>query len=325
MKNKLVLKLIVTFLAFAVIGVAVYIVNMPTAGSQNESLPSDAPVIVEIEKNNNLNKIELGLVSQYTTYYKNALIGNLNLIDGSYANRTVWIFSISNMENLPSLFKELIIYDGEQQLSIDEVAMQYNEEDVIVIAAADNIIESENFKYAITVVDPKTNEEKTFERKAKQATLSSADDAYNGMLINVQKDGYWVRKENGEQEDRISKNGDKGPYFEYMRTLNFYSFGKNSTIDENKIDVVIDSDLNFEYDIHISEKEGSENVDYKHEPNIGTKTIIVTIKVYEGSLSDEENRKLISAIDRGYLEYGKSQIHLSDGILGSEHHSTGND
>ena len=130
--------------------------------------------------------------------------------------------------------------------------------------------------------------------------------------------GFWYRAENTEGSNKVSKNNNKGPYYEYTRTLNFYTFGAENNIDIEQLK--INSQIPYEYDIFISvaEKSGSEYIEYKAENTTGEKKISVVLKIYTNEMDDTINKEIIENIEKSYFEYNGHKIHLTDGTIKEE-------
>ena len=123
-KKKILYSLLSILIAFSLILVGVYFVK------QNDDLPSNnevkKPVIKEdvIPEESSLNDVQISLISTYTSPYKNIQIEGNNLIDGSYANITVFVFAVTGMEDLNTCFKSLKIYKDESELPCTMFARQ---------------------------------------------------------------------------------------------------------------------------------------------------------------------------------------------------------
>lgn len=309
-KKKIIYKLITLVITFAIIFIGVKFF----VGEKNEEQKNGLEQIVEtIPEGSTLNDVKLSLISTYITPYRNVNLKGNNLIDGSYANRTVFVFTVTGMKDLNKNFKSLNIYNGEDRISCDLLAYQYNEDEVIVFAACDNNITTTGLTYTITATDPSTGEEQTFEKQIENVQVVTKEEVLAGDLLPISEENYWFRTENTTKEDMISKNGSKGPYYEYQRTLNFISFGQENDIDINKLNIV--GELGYEYDteIEVFEDENGEYVDYKNESTTNAKKISIIFKVYASDMNEQVNESIIANINNSYIEYNGSKIIIFDG------------
>lgn len=320
-KKKILYSLLSILIAFSLILVGVYFVK------QNDDLPSNnevkKPVIKEdvIPEESSLNDVQISLISTYTSPYKNIQIEGNKLIDGSYANRTVFVFAVTGMENLNTCFKSLKIYKDESELPCNMFARQYNKDEVLVFATCDNVINTENMKFSMVIMDPKIGDKMTFSRELSEHTVITPEIVTAGDLLQTSETGFWYRLPNGDVNNKVAKNGDNGLYYEYTRALKFYTFGENHDIDVN--DLVLSLDIPYEYDcsITVSEKNKNEFIEYKKENTTSEKQLNISFKIYTDNMDDKINERIIETLDESFFTYKNQKIYISDGTPKTEHYN----
>ncbi len=315
MSKKILYKILAIIIAIILIGGAVFFLKDDTTTPSSPNQTSEKLVTDEIPKDSDLNNLKINLISNYVVPYRDIELKGDNLIDGSYANRTVFVFTITNVKNLNELFQTLSIYEKEKEKPCNIIAYQYNKDEVIVVTAIDNTIDIKNLVIAITVRDPKTNDNLTITKELTEDKPILNNNIAVGDLLSVNEKSYWYRQKNDNINDQVSKNGDKGAYFEYTRTLNFLSFGDNNIIDTNKLKIVSDIPYDYEVNTYVTETKNGEHVEYSGKNTTGEKQIIVTFKIYTESMNDSINNRILEYIDKSYIEYGKNKIYITEDIV----------
>lgn len=315
MSKKSLYKLIVIVITIILLGGAFFFIKDDKTEQIDTSNETERLVVDEIPKDSDLNNVKINMIANYVIPYKDTQIKGDNLIDGSYANRTVFAFTITGVKQLNELFQSLNIYENEKEIPCNIVAHQYNKDEVLVVAVMDNTIDNKNLKVTTTIRDSKTNDNLTISKELSDEKPILNQNIAVGDLLSVNENSYWYRLKNDNVNDQVSKNGDKGSYFEYTRTLNFLAFGENNIIDINKLKV--NSELPYEYEVntYVTETKSGEHVEYSGKNITGEKQIIVTFKVYTESMDDSINNRILEYIDKSYIEYNDNKIYITENIV----------
>lgn len=310
-------KLAYTGIAIAVAGLllilACYFVLLPaTAPKQTQDTATSESAVPE---SSTLNNLTLNLVDYYTQGYKNVSLQGNNLINGSFANRTVFCFTLSGVDSLNTNLEKIEIFQGDKKISCNIEAHQYlNTDDVLVIAACDNKISNENIKIKATCKDPTTNESLVIERDmaTEKTEIPYFDEVAIGEILKISDDGYWFRLNNGEDTNTVSKQDSQGAYFEYTRTLNFISFGTDNAIDLKDLNLYTDlDDYELTIDTYQTDVDGNSEI-YNQETSTGTKQLVLTFRINDTTINDETTLDVIDKINNSYFNINGQYIYIGN-------------
>ncbi len=275
----------------------------------------ETPVVEDLSENtvpeeSNLNNLTVNLINYYTQGYKNVSIPGKNLINGSFANRTVFVSRFKDVQDLNKKLTKIELFQRDKKLSANIEAHQYRTDDVFVVAVCDNIIPNENLHFKITVKEE--DKEVVLERElpVEATALSVEEDVQAGDVLDLNNSNYWLRLDNGEDKNTISKRDSSGTYYEYTRILRFISTGTTPL----NLDLLnLYSDLEgYKLSIEVKQQNINDEMEmYSQEASTGYKEILLAFKFYE----DVDEAKVLDIIDKinnSYFNINNQCLYIKD-------------
>lgn len=309
--KKLAYKGIAIAVAGMLIILACFLIVKPAIDKQQPQ--SETTTESAIPEDSSLNNLNVNLIDYYTQGYKNVSIEGNNLINGSFANRTVFCFSLTGVSDLNKMLEKIELFQGEKKLSCNVEAHQYvNSNDILVIAACDNKIENENINIKITAKDNSTNETAVLNKTltTEKTEIPIEEKVSPGQILKVSDNGYWIRLNNDEDTNTISKQDSDGAYFEYTRTLNFISFGTNNAVNLKDLNLYTElNDYNLNIDVYQKDIDSNTQI-YNQETSTGSKQIVLTFRINDTTINDETTLEIIDKINNSYFMLNGQYIYI---------------
>lgn len=222
--------------------------------------------------------------------------------------KTVIAFWISGIDNISDVFKSLTLYESRKEKKCDITILNKNKNNIYVIAICDGYVDFGSMFVTLGIKDPKSKNILTLEGTVINETQEILKDIAIGDIFYVMDTDCWYRLNNDNLKISEQKQDKNGKYYEYEKTLNFFTFGYYTNIDTSKIKIISDIPYENEINYEIYEIENDEKTSYKRKNTTGKKQICVTFKVY----MDKLDEKVTKDIENSYISYDDKKISLKD-------------
>lgn len=264
-----------------------------------------------VPKESSLNDLKVDLINYYTQGYRNVSLPGKNLINGSFANRTVFIALFKNVQDLNKNLTKVELFQQDKKISANIEAHQYGINDVFVISVCDNILPNENLHFKITAKD-KDKEVSLIKNIPTEITeLSTSNNVVAGSALNLNNNNYWFRLNNEKDTNTISKRDSSGTYYEYTRTIRFISTGLENTLNLDDLNLYTELE-NYKLSIDIKQQNINDEMEiYKQEPTTTYKEIVLTFKFYE-DIDEEKSLDIIDKINKSYFNINNQYLYIKD-------------